>query len=295
MRILKSPLIIDFTEYTTPMSLKKKFAHFIAKNSYRRPIDRLCALCNYYRESFANLNYDWRTNGESRVLDILAKSLEGTNTPTIFDVGANIGDWSNIAAQVFPQSNIYSFEPIPKTFARFKENTQSQTNIHAFNVGLSDKDEELTFAYNADNDAYSSALIDAFEDGHHYIDHSFDKGKLTTGDSFCQENNINNIDFLKIDTEGYEGHVLRGFEHMLSSGKIHVIQFEYNRACIFANFILKNFYDLLKEQYALGKIYPNRVRFKDYSSEDEDFMGPNYLAVLKTEHDLINKLSKIDG
>lgn len=32
------------------------------------------------------------------------------------------------------------------------------------------------------------------------------------------------------------------------------------------------------QRYAVGKIYPDYVDFRDYDLGDEDFLGPNYLA-----------------
>ena len=49
--------------------------------------------------------------------------------------------------------------------------------------------------------------------------------KIIKGQSYITENNIKSIDFMKIDTEGYELNVLRGFEDFLENVKI--IQFEY--------------------------------------------------------------------
>ena len=43
---------------------------------------------------------------------------------------------------------------------------------------------------------------------------------------YISENKILNIDFLKIDTEGYEFNVLRGFENDLS--KVSLIMFEHH-------------------------------------------------------------------
>jgi hypothetical protein len=48
---------------------------------------------------------------------------------------------------------------------------------------------------------------------------------LKKGKDYIINNNIKNIDFLKIDTEGYELKVLEGFEDYLSN--IKIIQFEY--------------------------------------------------------------------
>jgi hypothetical protein len=48
---------------------------------------------------------------------------------------------------------------------------------------------------------------------------------IKTGKDYVTDNDIKSIDFLKIDTEGYELNVLEGFEDFLENVKI--IQFEY--------------------------------------------------------------------
>jgi hypothetical protein len=40
----------------------------------------------------------------------------------------------------------------------------------------------------------------------------------------------------------------------------------------------------------LGKITPEGVKFKDYILFDEDFQGPDYLAVHKSRQDIIDKV-----
>ena len=45
-------------------------------------------------------------------------------------------------------------------------------------------------------------------------------------DDFCSHHEIENIDYLKIDTEGYELQVLQGAERLLQSGMIRFIELE---------------------------------------------------------------------
>jgi hypothetical protein len=47
--------------------------------------------------------------------------------------------------------------------------------------------------------------------------------RVFAGDDFCKKNNIDGMDLLKIDTEGYELEVLKGFSGMISAGKIRAI------------------------------------------------------------------------
>lgn len=49
---------------------------------------------------------------------------------------------------------------------------------------------------------------------------------IDTIDLYCAANNISKIDLLKIDTEGFELHVLKGAKQMMQQGKISFIYCE---------------------------------------------------------------------
>jgi len=56
--------------------------------------------------------------------------------------------------------------------------------------------------------------------------------------------------------------------------------------------LLYDFYRFFEEHgYQVGKIYPDHVEFRGYSVRDEDFRGPNYLAIRRELQDLIAALS----
>src|SRR5690606_34205235 len=57
-------------------------------------------------------SYDFDRNGERRLLEVLAS----VPVRTVFDVGANVGDWSLAAAQALPLATIHCFELSPRTF-----------------------------------------------------------------------------------------------------------------------------------------------------------------------------------
>jgi len=86
--------------------------------------------------------------------------------------------------------------------------------------------------------------------------------------------------------------VLRGFEAALTRRAISVIQFEYGYACILARGLLIDFYDYLESRgYILGKLHSKRVNFRPYRLKDENFFGPNFVAVHRDENELIARLS----
>lgn len=118
------------------------------------------------------------------------------------------------------------------------------------------------------------------------------KVKLEGGDDFCSNFHIHQIDFIKIDVEGLEMAVLRGFNDFISKGNIKLIQFEYGPMNIEAKTFLKDFYDYLEPMgYVIGKLFPDGVEFKTYHYLMEDFHWANYVAVLKVDNDLIDKIS----
>jgi hypothetical protein len=62
---------------------------------------------------------------------------------------------------------------------------------------------------------------------------------------------------------------------------------------IITHFLLRDFYELLEGRaYAVGKLFPDHVDFRPYVLEDEDFLGPNYIAVRKMRPDIIAALRK---
>ena len=58
------------------------------------------------------------------------------------------------------------------------------------------------------------------------------EGRVSTGDDYCREHSVSSLDLLKVDTEGSDLQVLRGFREMLERRAIDVVQFEYGRASI---------------------------------------------------------------
>ena len=114
---------------------------------------------------------------------------------------------------------------------------------------------------------------------------------LVRGDDFIKENNIVSIDFLKLDVEGAEYDALLGFENAFKEGIIKLVQFEYGFINISTKKLLIDYYTFFEAHgYILGKVFPKNVEFRNYNVKHEDFIGPNFIAVKKTETELIDIL-----
>jgi FkbM family methyltransferase len=55
------------------------------------------------------------------------------------DVGANFGQFAKFINKLFPESNIYSFEPIKECFDKLKLNNPEIVNYKIFNYALGDE------------------------------------------------------------------------------------------------------------------------------------------------------------
>lgn len=232
--------------------------------------------------SYENVDYDLGTNGERRLLETLSKEALLHDPPTLIDVGANRGEWTLAAAHLFPKAVLHSFEIVPDTFHTLRDATKGIASVHCHNVGLSHTAGELEMHVPEHNLTVATA-VGGFTERFHGLRTNCIKASVITGDEFCASADVRQIDFLKIDVEGYEDKVLAGFQRTLGEGRIKTIQFEYGKVNIETHFLLRDFYYLLQPLgYRIGKIYPNYVDFREYRHEHEDFLGPNYLAVHET-------------
>lgn len=182
---------------------------------------------------------------------------------TIVDVGANTEAYG---ADIFPRATIYAFEPHPNTFALLTENTKKfgHKNVQLINTGLSNKKGVLKlwdFADDAElKETQPTSTLASFDKSvieklHGQKAQSISV-KVDTLDAFAARTNIQNIDLLKIDTEGHELQVLLGASKLLRQNKIGIVQFEFNEMNVFSRSYLKDFMDLLPS-HTFYRLMPN--------------------------------------
>lgn len=143
---------------------------------------------------------------------------------TIFDVGANKGQSTLSYCQKFPQAKIYSFEPVRETFEVLKTNVAAYPNVSCFNLafGEDNKQEQILVQGTSGSNSITQATQLKLHDTQ-----SLETVNLMTLDRFLEKDaSIEQIDLLKIDTEGYECQVLKGADATLSNQKILYIFIE---------------------------------------------------------------------
>ena len=243
----------------------------------------LSIFCREFVRAYKNWNYDWRSNGEQWLL----YRLSAFNPSVVFDVGANVGEWLSLARGALPEAQLHAFEIVETTFAVLQEHFTAAPGVTLNNFGLSDRSGAITMHLFDQSNTLSSHVA--------YPHGGFRQVTcpVRRGDEYIKESGIDRIDLLKVDVEGAEHLVLSGFGAALDAGRIDVIQFEYGKVNIITHFMLRDFYEFLEARgYVVGKLFPDHVDFRPYVLEDEDFLGPNYIAVRKVRPDIIDALRK---
>ena len=270
------------------MKLRSLLTRYVPRHRRSRVAAAVDRLCVAYHEAFENLDYDFNRNGERRVLEVLAREVRPR---TVFDVGANVGDWSAMASEALPGCAIHAFEIVPQTFATLRERLAGRPDVCIHPFGLSDAPGEVTVHY-ADRHTEVASCVPNASTAILGVSTAPVGGRVTTGDLFCAEHGIGRIDFLKIDVEGLEPEVLRGFEGKLAAGEITMVQFEYGYINALTKFLLKDFHDFFgRHGMKVGKLFPDHVEFGAYDTRQENFLGPNFVAVHPAHAGLLRALA----
>lgn len=226
-----------------------------------------------------NWNYNSKSNGEAWLIGRLAPNLA-----RVFDVGANEGNWTALVLAATGQSTVHAFEPQPDIAARLRARFAGENRLTVNASGLSDRACQLRLHL----DAASSEFTSIWPTGNqtHTIG-----AHATTGDSYMAAQGVEHIDLLKVDTEGAEKFVIYGFAEAFRRRAVDVVQLEYGPGNANSRWLLADMHAFFSTSgYLLGRLYPDCVDFKNYTIDDETFIGGNYIACLADRADLLQSL-----
>lgn len=230
-----------------------------------------------------NISSQIQDNGELLVISNLIK-----NGDIVFDVGANLGKWTQEVLEVHKDKEvlIHTFEPAPKTYHDLLEalaDSLKSKRIFPNNIALSSQEEIKPF-WNYG----SSPQLSGFHRRNNKVETQYKLGTpkkipvfTSTVDRYCSLLDINRVHFLKIDCEGGELSVLEGSQQFLSKGKIDYVQFEYGGTYIDSGRTLKEAFSLLSQyRYGIFKIHPEGLEYcKKFDDRYENYAYSNFLAV----------------
>ena len=188
--------------------------------------------------------------------------LRHLNINTILDIGANIGQFATEVTKVFPEAQIYSFEPIKDVYERLIDNIKENKRIRAFNSALGNINGRTRIF--RDGYSASSSLLE--------MANLHKEAFPFSGSISNQIINIKRLDdmvelerlklnpeiMIKIDVQGYEEKVVEGGMNTIKKAKVVITEV--------------SFYELYKDQVLFGEIYETFV------SLGFDFKGFNDLS-----------------
>lgn len=153
-----------------------------------------------------------------------------------FDVGSNLGQSIKRLKKINPSAAIHSFEPTPELYKNLIENFGNERNIKINNLGVAQSKGNLDFysykhhkinsfiPVDKKTKFFKSRIINMESKNSEF--ESVIKIDVTSVDNYCEENNINEIDFIKIDTQGSESDILKGMKKLTENQKVSIIEIE---------------------------------------------------------------------
>ncbi len=254
---------------------------YIKENIFKRKLRRL--LINFANKIENNNNTDFSTNGEKLFLKNLIKGCNDKEKTIIFDVGANIGSYTETLKSIADSNNIdlevHLFEPTNSCFRVLEKLFNEESNIVLNNFGLSDKKDERNIYYDFEKSGLAS-LYNRNLKAYSLDLNNQEEIKLDTLNNYIISKNITHINLIKIDIEGHELSALIGMDRFLSADFVDYIQFEYGGANLDSRTNLMQIYELLELRgFKIAKIMPSGLHVRDYSPYMDNFNNANYMAV----------------
>ena len=134
------------------------------------------------------------------------------------DVGSNIGYYAVLESNlVGKDGKIIAIEPSPKNYEYLKKNLEMQnnSNVDAFNFAAADKNGEVNFLIYKESNGCMT-----IPDGEKTsIPGDIIKVQAKRLDTFLDEISVKKIDFVRMDVEGYEYHILNGMKKIIKNSK----------------------------------------------------------------------------
>ncbi|WP_023648989.1 FkbM family methyltransferase [Candidatus Pelagibacter ubique] len=213
---------------------------------------------------------------QKKLINFLKK--KGLNNLNILlDIGAHEGESIKLFTNNFNINEIYSFEPSPISFKILIRNITTiedkfkKTKIFPENIALGSKHKKIFMKHISESS--SSTIRELNTDSKYFKKKFFFLKNSNSQDLFkkievqqillsdyIEKNNIKSVDFIKIDTEGYELEVLKGAKNILFKTKYILFEHHYDDMIV-KNYFFSDIHKFLKDNN-FQQIYKSKMPFR---------------------------------
>ena len=199
------------------------------------------------------------------------------NFDYIFDIGAHHGESIQLFLNNFKIKYIYSFEASNENFKILQKNTKKlqkkfdNVNILIENFAVGDEEKIVKMkqmnesssstinSYNVKSKYFKKKSLFLFSSKNKNFFSEIDVKQVSLS-NYMIEKNINEIDFIKIDTEGYEYYVLKGLQNQFKKIKLILFEHHYDNMLI-KDYKFKDIHNFLIK-YKFKQIYKYKMAFR---------------------------------
>ena len=259
----------------------------LAARLFRSPrgqhfLDRVASRIDFWRGYGSGVYLE--SSGEIVLFD-LVRRRNATEKTVIFDVGANVGEFSAAAFQALgAHITVHAFEPAREVFQRISSRFKGNDRIILNNVAVGQEAGERPLFGVAHDSGMASLIQRKF--GDKVISTFQEPVKVVRLSDYCTARGIERIDLLKTDVEGFELEVFRGAESLFKNQRIDICSFEFGGCNLDSRTFLRDFFDFFQtHQMEIFRITPaaTLVPLPRYSEQLENFATTNYVAVCQTQ------------
>ena len=173
---------------------------------------------------------------------------------TFIDIGAFKGKYTDLILDIQKKCKITMFEPQNKYYSLLKEKFKNNPNIEIIKIGLSDKEAFLdlkinkheitsTFSQLNDSNKYLNYKAILFGSNLKNMTTNMENVQVFTLGQIFEKKQLQNVDLVKIDTEGHEYEVLYGAQNYIKN--INYILIEFHMDKIYKNYNPDRIHELL--------------------------------------------------
>jgi FkbM family methyltransferase len=220
----------------------------------------------------------WDLDGEARI----ARRLANRPQAVVFDVGANLGQWSKalLAQQPPPDLNLLAFEPSSYCCDRIRS-IGLPVKLHQVAVAA----ECGTMLLHSPSDGSPSAALHLRRDSYLSCQSQrAERVEVTTLDAVIAQHGFPRVDLIKLDIEGHELAALKGARASLEASIIRALTFEFGSANVDTRTYFRDYWDLLTGYgFRISRMAPGGVlvSIEEYYEDLEYFRGStNFVAIL---------------